>query len=388
MKDIEANLREFERRDLLRLRRIVESSSGAQMMVDGRELLAFCNNDYLGLSKHPTLVEALKRGADQYGVGSGASALISGHTRVQQHLEERLAAFVGMPRALHFSTGYMANLAVLPALVRAGDTIFADALNHASLIDASRLARAEVIEYPHCDLGFLEEQLKACKSANKIVVTDAVFSMDGDIAALPELLRLCNRYEAMLVVDDAHGFGVLGPQGRGALAHFKLESPRLIYIGTLGKAAGVAGAFVAGQEEIIEWLIQRGRTYIYTTASPPALSVALLASLDLIEGEEGDRRRARLQAHIKSLREGFSGLRWTLMGSDTAIQPLLVGRNKNTLDLMRHLYERGIWVPAIRPPTVPQGSARLRISLSAIHEEKNIDRLIAALHEGARQLAA
>jgi 8-amino-7-oxononanoate synthase len=381
MRDIEANLREFERRDLLRVRRVVESAPGAHLKIDGRDVLAFCSNDYLGLANHPLLIEALKRGADQYGVGAGASALISGHTRVEEELEARLAAFAGMPRALHFSTGYMANLGVLPALLRAGDTIFSDALNHASLIDAGRLARADVVEYPHCDVVALEEQLKACKSEGKLIVTDAVFSMDGDIAPLPRLLALSERYDALLLVDDAHGFGVLGPQGRGALAHFELDSPRLIYMGTLGKAAGVAGAFVAAQAHIIEWLIQRARTYIYTTASPPALSAALLASLDLIESEEGDARRARRRAHIAQLREGLKALPWTLMDSDTAIQPLLIGRNKASLEVMQRLYQQGIWAPALRPPTVPRGKARLRISLSAAHSEADVAQLITALHQ-------
>lgn len=381
MRDIEANLREFERRDLLRVRRVVESASGAHTSINGHDLLAFCSNDYLGLANHPKLIEALKQGADQYGVGAGASALISGHTRVEEELEARLASFVGMPRALHFSTGYMANLGVLPALVRGGDTIFADALNHASLIDAGRLARASVLEYPHCDVVALEEQLKTCSSEGKLIVTDAVFSMDGDIAPLAQLLALCERYDAMLFVDDAHGFGVLGPQGHGTLAHFKLDSPRLIYMGTLGKAAGVAGAFVAAQAHIIEWLVQRARAYIYTTASPPALSAALLASLDLIESEEGDARRARLRAYVAQLREGLKTSRWTLMTSDTAIQPLLVGRNKTSLELMQRLYQQGIWVPAIRPPTVPQGQARLRISLSAAHSEADVAQLIAALYQ-------
>ncbi|HKO88927.1 MAG TPA: 8-amino-7-oxononanoate synthase [Burkholderiales bacterium] len=388
MRDIEANLREFERRDLLRVRRTVESSSGARMTVDGGERLAFCNNDYLGLSKHPALIDALKSGADRYGAGAGASALISGHTAVHEQLEERLAAFVRMPRALHFSTGYMANLAVLPALASAGDTIFADSLNHASLIDAGRLARAEVVEYPHCDVSFLEERLAECKSEGKIVVTDAVFSMDGDIAPLPTLLALCERFNATLIVDDAHGFGILGSEGRGALAHCNLSSPRLVYIGTLGKAAGVAGAFVAAEEAVIEWLIQRGRTYVYTTAPPPALSAALLASIDLIGSSEGEARRACLRSHIARLRSGLSGLRWSLLESDTAIQPLLIGSNKMTLDLMHRLYDCGIWVPAIRPPTVPQGSSRLRISLSAAHSEADIDQLTDALHDCASQLAA
>lgn len=379
MRDIETNLREFERRDLLRVRRVVESASGARMEIEGRNFLAFCSNDYLGFSNHPKLIEALKAGAERYGVGAGASALISGHTAVHEALEQRLAAFVGFPRALHFPAGYMANLGVLPAFASAGDCVFADALNHASLIDAGRLARAEVVEYPHCDPDALEVQLKACTSTGKFVVTDTVFSMDGDIAPLAQLLELCERYDALLLVDDAHGFGVLGEKGRGALAHFKLGSPRIVYMGTLGKAAGVAGAFVAAQAHLIEWLIQRARTYIYTTASPPALSAALLTSLELIESEEGETRRAHLRSLIAQLREGLADLPWKLMPAQTPIQPLLIGSNKTALNVMRALYERGIWVPAIRPPTVPQGTARLRISLSAAHSEGDVAQLIEAL---------
>ncbi|HKY01173.1 MAG TPA: 8-amino-7-oxononanoate synthase, partial [Burkholderiales bacterium] len=357
MRDLDTNLHEFERRGLLRKRREVDSPAGVRMQVDGRELLSFCSNDYLGLANHPKLIAALKEGAERYGVGAGASPLISGHSAIQHALEERLAAFVGMPRTLHFPTGYMANLAVLPALATPGDTIFSDTLNHASLIDAGRLARAEVIEYPHCDPNALEVQLKACSSAGKFVVTDSIFSMDGDIAPLPQLLDLCERYDAMLIVDDAHGFGVLGDKGHGVLTHFKLESSRLVYIGTLGKAAGVAGAFVAARAQIIEWLIQRARTYIYTTASPPALSVALMASLDVIENDEGEARRSQLRTHIAQLRTKLADLPFKLMSSQTPIQPLLIGQNKKTLDIMRALDERGIWVPAIRPPTVPQGTA-------------------------------
>ena len=383
MRDLDTNLHEFERRGLLRKRREVDSPAGVRMQVDGRELLSFCSNDYLGLANHPKLIAALKEGAERYGVGAGASPLISGHSAIQHALEERLAAFVGMPRTLHFPTGYMANLAVLPALATPGDTIFSDTLNHASLIDAGRLARAEVIEYPHCDPNALEVQLKACSSAGKFVVTDSIFSMDGDIAPLPQLLDLCERYDAMLIVDDAHGFGVLGDKGHGVLTHFKLESSRLVYIGTLGKAAGVAGAFVAARAQIIEWLIQRARTYIYTTASPPALSVALMASLDVIENDEGEARRSQLRTHIAQLRTKLADLPFKLMSSQTPIQPLLIGQNKKTLDIMRALDERGIWVPAIRPPTVPQGTARLRISLSAAHSEKEVNRLAQALRECA-----
>ncbi|HJY40888.1 MAG TPA: 8-amino-7-oxononanoate synthase, partial [Steroidobacteraceae bacterium] len=279
----------LEQRGLRRRRQIVEEAHGPEVVVDGRELLAFCSNDYLGLAQHPALIAAVQQAALRYGVGSGASALISGHAALHEQLEERLAAFVGMPRALHFATGYMANLALLQTLARRGDAIFHDALNHASLIDGLRLSRAEAIEYPHCDVATLAASLAASTARNKFVVTDAVFSMDGDIAPLPELLKLCEAHDAWLIVDDAHGFGVLGRQGRGSLSHFDLNSPRIVYMGTLGKAAGVAGAFVAASAEVIDWLIQRARTYIYTTATPPLLAAAVLASIDVIEHDETRR---------------------------------------------------------------------------------------------------
>jgi 8-amino-7-oxononanoate synthase len=383
MHDLDEQLKALARRGLGRRRRIVESVRGVQVRVDGRELLAFCGNDYLGLAQHPSLMEAAQRAAAEWGTGAGASALISGHSALHDSLETRLAQFVRKPRALHFSTGYMANLALLQSLPRRGDAIFADALNHASLIDGGRLASTSVQEYPHLDIRILSDLLAASEAENKFIVTDAVFSMDGDIAPLPELLTLCERHDAWLIVDDAHGFGVLGPQGRGTLAHFELSSPRLIYMGTLGKAAGVAGAFVAGEAPLIDWLIQRARTYIYTTASPPMLAAATLASIDLIEG--GEDRRKKLQRLIAQLREALAGLPWQLLDSQTPIQPLIVGESKRAVDLSARLIDAGLWVPAIRPPTVPMGGARLRISLSAAHEPEHIERLAATLRDCARR---
>lgn len=381
MADLRSRLADLEERDLSRRRRIVDARQGPSLKVDGKELLAFCSNDYLGLAGHPALIEAAKRGAELYGAGAGASALISGHSIAFEALEERLAAFVGLPRALHFSTGYMANLGLLPALAGRGDTIFSDELNHACLIDGARLSRAEVRVYPHADLAALERMLAECRSPTKLVASDAVFSMDGDIAPLPGLLALCERYDAWLALDDAHGFGVLG-EGRGALAHFGLSSPRIAYMATLGKAAGVFGAFVAGDAPLIEWLLQCARTYVFTTASPPMLATALLASIELIESEAW--RRERLRALIERLRAGLEGLPWRLAPSQTPIQPLIVGGNRAALELMRALQERGIWAPAIRPPTVPAGSARLRITLSAAHTIEHVDRLTAALRDVAR----
>jgi 8-amino-7-oxononanoate synthase len=332
------------------------------------------------------VVEALREGASLYGAGSGASHLISGHSRAHAQLEEKLAEFVSpyleSARALYFCTGYMANLATLTALSASGSdaTIFSEAVNHASLIDGTRLSKAMVKIYPHGDTAALEAMLKSCTSKTKVVVTDSVFSMDGDLAPLPGLLKLCEQYGAWLVIDDAHGFGVLGSHGRGALEHFALRSPHVVYMGTLGKAAGVGGAFVAAHETVIDWLVQRARPYIYTTAAPPALAHALLTSIDIVGSEEGDRRRAHLQALIRQLRSEWKLHQWQCPHSDTAIQPVIIGANDAAMRVAATLYEQGMWVPAIRPPTVPQGTARLRVTLSAAHTGQDVTELTSALN--------
>src|SRR3954468_12300695 len=379
MPDLSPQLEALARAGLGRPPRVVESAHAPHLSVGRRRYLAFCSNDYLGLAHHPALVEAACRGAERYGVGAGASALISGHTQAHEALEARLARFARLPRALHFGSGYLANLGVVAALAGRGATVFSDELNHACLIDAARLSRAEVRVYPHLDLGVLARMLERCETPAKLVASDAVFSMDGDLAPLPELLELCERHDAWLLVDDAHGFGVLGEGGRGSLSHFGIAAPRVAYMGTLGKAAGVHGAFVAGEDALIEWLVQRARTYVFTTAGPPLLACALMASLELIEVEE--HRRTRLRTLIERLRKSLSGLPWELRFSKTPIQPLVVGDNQVALDLAERLRERGIWVPAIRPPTVPPGSARLRIALSAVHSAEHVDQLAAALRE-------
>jgi 8-amino-7-oxononanoate synthase len=382
---IREQLAELQEQKLLRKRRIVDGPQGPLLEVEGRQYLAFCSNDYLGLANHPALHAAAQAGLNQYGVGASASALISGHTSVVEELELALAAFVGMPRALHFSTGYMANMGSIPALVGPGDIVFSDRLNHACLIDGARLSGAQFRIYPHADVARLEQLLAKSSHPRKLIVTDAVFSMDGDIAPLPELLALCEKYDAWLLVDDAHGFGVLGPQGRGSLAHFGLQSQRILYMGTLGKAAGVAGAFVAGDALLIEWLLQRARTYVFTTASPPMLASALLAAVKLMQSE--DWRQQHLRVLIAHLRKGLASLPWSLLPSETPVQALIVEDNQLALDLMAGLREQGIWVPAIRPPTVPKGTARLRISLSAAHSMEQIDQLVSALHALAKNHA-
>ncbi|MHB8168005.1 MAG: 8-amino-7-oxononanoate synthase, partial [Sulfuricella sp.] len=350
-------LKDLEAAGLRRRRRVLESPQGARIVVDGRECLSFCSNDYLGLASHPALIVAAQSAAARYGVGAGASHLVSGHSALHHELEIALAAFTGLPAALLFSTGYMANLGIVTALAGRDDEIFADKLNHASLNDAALLSRAKFTRYPHLDLVVLESRLAASKAKRKLVVTDAVFSMDGDLAPVPELLALCERHDALLVLDDAHGFGVLGDKGRGVLEHFGIASERIVYMATLGKAAGVFGAFVAGPVELADYLVQRARSYIYTTATPPLLSAALAASLRLIEGEAW--RRERLRELIAGLRQGLKLRRWRLMDSTTPIQPVIIGANQETLTVSEALRERGIWVPAIRPPTVPKGEARL-----------------------------
>ena len=372
-------LAQLEASGLKRQRRLLQGPQGAHVTVEGREYIAFCSNDYLGLAAHPALVQAAQEGAGRYGAGAGASHLILGHSIAHHALEEALAGFVDLPRALLFSAGYMANIGVVTALVGRDDGVFADKLNHASLNDAVLLSRAGFRRYAHLDLAALEKQLAASRSRRKLVVTDAVFSMDGDIAPVPELLALCERYDAWLMLDDAHGFGVLGQDGRGVLSHFGVSSPRVIYMATLGKAAGVFGAFVAGAPDMIETLMQRARSYIYTTATPPLLAHTLLKSLELIECEQW--RRDQLARLAGQLKRGLAANRWKLMPSDTAIQPLVIGPNADAVALSERLAQRGLLVPAIRPPTVPQGTARLRISFSATHSEDDVRRLIAALSE-------
>ena len=379
MTDFTDELAALDAQALRRRRRVVESPCAPELVVDGKPMLAFCSNDYLGLANDPALADAAQEGARLYGLGSGASPLVSGHQAPHAALEQRLAEFTGFERALLFSTGYLANLGTVPALAGRGDAIFSDRLNHASLIDAARLSRAECNVYPHCDLSSLAAALAASRAKRKLIVTDAVFSMDGDLAPLPEILELAERHQAWLLVDDAHGFGLLGPQGRGAAAHFKLASPRLIVMGTLGKAAGGAGAFVAGTDEAVEWILQKARTYIFSTAESALIAHALLTAIDLIE--QGDARRANLAARIAQLRASLKPKRWTLLPSQTAIQPLVIGGNAETMDVAARLYERGLWVPGIRPPTVPAGSARLRITLSAAHTEAQVARLVDTLKE-------
>lgn len=386
-----AQLLALDAKGLRRQRRSIETACDVRMVVDGRSLLAFNSNDYLGLASHPQVREALKEGVSLFGAGSGASHLISGHSQAHDRLEELLAAclspHVPSARALYFSSGYMANVGVLTALaVSAPDqtAFFSDRLNHASLIDGIRLTRAPCHVYDHADVAGLSRQLATCTSSTKVVVTDGVFSMDGDIAPMPELLRVCEQHGAWLVVDDAHGFGVLGDTGAGILQHFHLQSKQLIYIGTLGKAAGVAGAFVAAHEHMMEWLLQRARPYIYTTAAPAALAHALLTSVRIIRSEEGQRRRAHLRDLVQQLSSAPVPTAWVRLASTTPIQPLVIGPNEQVLQASSALLERGIWISAIRAPTVPENTARLRITLSANHTAQDVNQLVQALALAAK----
>ncbi|MCC6533225.1 MAG: 8-amino-7-oxononanoate synthase [Burkholderiales bacterium] len=365
---------------LHRSRAVLEGRQGAHVVVRGRDFVSFASNDYLGLAADPRLIEAAREAASRYGVGAGASHLLHGHHALHEQLESALAETVGMARALVFSTGYMANLGVVTALCGRDDEVFADKLNHASLNDAMVLSRARFHRYPHGDLDALDRALgRARARTRKLILTDAVFSMDGDLAPLPELVRLCERHGAYLLLDDAHGFGVLGEHGAGTPSHFAVSSERVIYMGTLGKAAGVYGAFVASSAALIDYLVNRARTYVYTTATPPLLAAALLQSLAIIRGEGW--RREHLQALIGDLKEGLRAARARLLPSPTAIQPYVLGSAGAALRAAEVLRAHGMIVPAIRPPTVPAGSARLRISLSAGHTLADVERLVSALRK-------
>lgn len=388
LEELVQKLEQRKNEGLFRYRLTRQSPQTPHVKIATQLNLSFASNDYLGLANHPEVAAALCRGTLQYGVGSGASHLISGHSAVHHELENLLARFVELPSALLFSTGYMANIAVVTTLVGHHDVVFADKLNHASLNDAALLSKAKLIRYPHLDLDSLERALARTNAPSKLVLTDAVFSMDGDVAPIKELLTLCQKYGAWLLIDDAHGFGVLGFAGKGilhrSLEQIDLNSPHLIYMATLGKAVGVFGAFVAGQPEVIEMLIQFARTYGYTTAMPSALAYAVMQSLTLLEQEEW--RREKLARLITLLKSHYQSSRWSLLPSLTPIQPLLIGESNTAIQLSEILRREGILIPAIRPPTVPVGQARLRISLSASHREEEIIQLAETLQRAERMV--
>ncbi|WP_422403340.1 8-amino-7-oxononanoate synthase [Pseudomonas sp. GZD-209] len=377
--DLAARLAERRAADLYRQRPLLQSPQGPQVVVDGQPLLAFCSNDYLGLANHPEVIKAWCDGAERWGVGGGASHLVIGHSTPHHQVEEALAELTGRPRALLFSTGYMANLGAITALVGQGDTVLQDRLNHASLLDGGLLSGARFSRYLHNDPASLASRLGKA-TGNTLVVTDGVFSMDGDCADLPALAEVTRARGAWLMVDDAHGLGTLGAKGGGIVEHFGLGIEDVpVLIGTLGKACGTAGAFVAGSEELIEALVQFARPYIYTTSQPPALACATLKALELLRRETW--RREHLAALIRQFREGAEQIGLKLMDSHTAIQPILIGDAARAMALSRRLRERGLLVTAIRPPTVPAGSARLRVTLSAAHSEAQVQLLLNALAE-------
>lgn len=389
-------LSDLEQQSLKRTLKICDSASAPMMTIDGQTMLTFCSNDYLGLANHPELAKAISEGLQLFGSGSGASHMISGHHRPHDDLEKALAktqeAFIPEVRALFFSTGYMANLAAITAIgsnLGSNQTmsIYSEELNHASLIDGVRLAskqnQAKVQVFPHQDLQILEQLLANDSNGFKLIVTDGVFSMDGDLAQVTGLLKLAEQYDALVLIDDAHGFGVLGQHGFGILEHAGIQksneaTSRIIYIGTLGKAAGISGAFVAGHKTLVEWILQKGRSYIYTTASPPAIAHGLLKSLELISDNS---YRTALNQNIHYWKKTLHLKKWALMPSDTAIQPIMIGKTEDALLVAQQLYKKNIWVPAIRPPTVPINTARLRITFSASHNKEQIDQLVQALME-------
>jgi len=382
--DLKARLSERRAEQLLRQRLLLDSPQQPLLHVDGKALLAFCSNDYLGLASHPEVIATLREAAEKWGVGGGASHLVTGHSQVHHKLEEALAQFTGRQRALLFSSGYAANLAAITTLVARGDTVLQDRLNHASLIDGGLLSGARFARYQHANPESLKQQLESA-SGDCLIVTDGVFSMDGDLAPLPEIAKIAQENNAWLMVDDAHGFGVLGEMGAGCAEHFGLSQNELpVLIGTLGKAFGTAGAFIAGSDELIECLIQFARPYIYTTSSPPALAAATLKSLQLLQLERW--RREHLNALIARFRQGAKDIGLPLMESQTPIQPIITGSSERALHLARLLRSRNILVPAIRPPTVPQGQARLRITLSAAHSSMQLEQLLSALAECWGQL--
>lgn len=369
----------LDRDTLRRRRRVLDSPQAARVRVEGRDLANFSSNDYLGLAADPRLIAAAHRALDEYGVGAGASPLVSGHLRVHEEAEARFAAFCGLPRAILFGSGYAANIGILTVLAGPDAEVFGDRLNHACLHDGARLSRAVYTRYAHRDMDELARALTASRALVKVVATDAVFSMDGDLAPLPRLAELCERHDAWLVVDDAHGIGVLGARGRGSLEHFGIASPRIVYMATLGKALGGYGAFAAGGADAIEWILQRARTYVFSTALPPMMAAAASAALALVD--EDPSLVARLRERIARFRAACAAAGVPVTPSETAIQPVIVGSAARALEVSARLLERGFLVPAIRPPTVPQGTSRLRVSIGASHEIGEVERLARALAE-------
>ena len=370
---------------LYRKPRISGSAQQAHMQIDGRDYLSFCSNDYLGLANHPDIINTFQQAASQWGVGSGAAHLINGHSQTHQRLEEALAEFTGRERALLFSTGYMANLGVVSALLQDGDRVYQDRLNHASLLDAVKLSGARQIRFQHNDTQHLRQRMQKQTSGQAMILADGVFSMDGNAAPLNELKKIADSEEALLLVDDAHGFACMGASGKGALELFDIApTDNVLLMATLGKAVGSFGAFVAGDALYIEQLIQSARSYIYTTALPPAVAGTSIACLHHI-AQNGDSLRAQLRDNIEQFKQGINKLGLSLMESSSAIQPLILGDEQRALDFSQRLYDLGFLVSAIRPPTVPKGTARLRFTFSASHSADDISALLEAVSQVANE---
>lgn len=380
---LEEELKELRELERLRELKWIGSRLSSRVRMEGREVLLFCSNDYLGISQVLSLKEEASRAIEEWGVGAPSSRSIAGSLLIHKQLEEELADFKGTEAALLFPTGYMANIAILTSLVGEGDLILSDQYNHASIIDGSRLSRAEVWVYRHRDLDHLEDLLKRSRHRRKLIVTDGVFSMEGDIAPLKELRELSDRYGAFLVVDDAHATGVLGQEGRGTAEHFGLLGQVEVQMGTMGKAFGVMGAFVAGEKVLVDYLVNRARTFMYTTSLPPPLVGILLGALRILKEERW--RRERLWQNTYMFREGLKRLGFEVLG-DTPIVPIVIGDDKLTMEFSRRLLEKGVYVQGIRPPTVPEGTSRLRFSISALHAEEDITYALGALEEVGREL--
>ena len=387
--DIEQRLQERERQNRYRRRRVVESPQGRTLQIDGRQLLNFCSNDYLGLASDARVRAAFKQGIDDWGAGSGAAHLVCGHSKPHHELEEAMAEFTGRPRCLLFSSGYAANLGVINGLLSVGDHVFEDRLNHASLLDGGWISRAKFQWFEHGDIDGLSAKLaaRANNDGRKLIVSDGTFSMDGDLCLLNDLVRLGHQHGAWIMIDDAHGFGVHGTEGRGIVnqEQFGVDDVQIL-VGTLGKAFGTHGAFVAGSEEMIETLIQKARTYVFSTALPPSIAVATLTSLEILRSEEW--RRDRLRNHVQQFRQGANQIGLSVMPSESPIQPVLVGTEQAAMTISAQLEELGILVTPIRPPTVPDGSSRLRITLTASHREEDVDHLLGGLEASAATLQA
>lgn len=377
--NLAVELEQLKEQGLYRSRRVISSPQGVNIEIDGKQLINFSSNDYLGLANHPEVIKSFNKATESYGVGSGSAHLICGHSHSHQALEEELAEFTRRERALLFSTGYMANIGVISALLSRGDRVFEDRLNHASLLDGGLLSGAKFKRYRHCDMIDLQHKMDD-KDGRKLIVTDGIFSMDGDIAPLPEMTKLANENNAWLMVDDAHGFGVLGKTGGGVVQRYGLSQQEVpVLMGTLGKGFGTFGAFVAGSDVLIETLIQKARTYVFTTALPAAVAEATRTSLKLIITDSW--RRDKLNQLITRFRLGARQLGLQLIQSDSAIQPVLIGDNQRAVEISQALLNQGFLVGAIRPPTVPKDGARLRITFSVNHQEQQVDQLLDALDE-------